>query len=50
VMWTASEPSSLTPELRHDGESSIDAKMVMSLLRRHLSSQPAAWDPYPIGE
>lgn len=50
VTWTASEPSSLTPELRHDGESSIDAEMVLSLVRRHLSSQPPAWDPYPIGE
>lgn len=50
VTWTASEPASLTPELKHDGESSIDAEMVVSLVRRHLASQPAAWDPYPIGE
>ncbi|MDH3300062.1 MAG: hypothetical protein OES24_06105 [Acidimicrobiia bacterium] len=47
VIWTASEPGSLTPEMRHDGESGIDAEMMVSLVRRHLSSQPAAWDPYP---
>ncbi len=50
VVWTASEPSSLMPELTHDGESGIDSEMVVSLVRRHLASQPAAWDPYPVGE
>lgn len=50
VTWTASEPGSLTPEMRHEGESSIEAEMVLSLVRRHLASQPPAWDPYPIGD
>ncbi len=47
--WTASRPGSLTPELTHGGESSLDADVVLSLVRRHLASQPAAWDPYPTG-
>ncbi len=50
VTWNASEPGSLTPELRHDGESSLAPDLVVSLVRRHLASQPPAWDPYPVGE
>ena len=48
--WTASAPGALSPELRHSGESTLDADLVLSLVRRHLATAPPAWDPYPAAE
>jgi hypothetical protein len=44
--WTASSPSSLTPQLQTAEESSLDRKAVIGHLIDHLRSAPHAWNPY----
>ena len=46
VNWTADGPGSLTPELRHRSESSLNPDEVVPIVISHLRSQPPAWDPY----
>ncbi len=46
AVWTAGPPSTLTPKLSHDERSALDGASVEAALRRHLSTAPAAWDPY----
>jgi hypothetical protein len=38
VTWTAGAPGQLTPELEHEGESSLAARTVTELVIEHLSS------------
>jgi hypothetical protein len=35
--WTAGAPGDLTPELHHDGESSIDPPALIELITTHLT-------------
>jgi hypothetical protein len=44
--WTASQPGSLTPVLRVDGESSLDSEVVRQMVIAHLRDSPPAWNPY----
>ena len=46
VKWTASQPGSLTPTLRVDGESSLDSQVVRDMVFAHLRDSPPAWNPY----
>ncbi len=46
AVWQATAPSALTPLLEHDGESTLDADLVIGALSRHLRTAPSAWDPY----
>lgn len=48
--WTASSPSSLTPQLRTAGESGLDRTIVVGHLIDHLQSAPHAWNPYHPGD
>lgn len=44
--WSACGPGSLTPKLRHTGQSSMAADEVVAMVRRHLTKQPPAWNPH----
>ncbi len=44
--WTAQAPSSLTPQLSTNHESSLDRSSVLQYLTDHLRSAPSAWNPY----
>lgn len=44
--WTASGPSSLTPQLHTVDESSLDRADVVDRIIDYLRSAPHAWDPY----
>ena len=44
--WTASSPSSLTPQLDTTDESSLDRTIVVDHLIDHLRTAPRAWNPY----
>jgi hypothetical protein len=44
--WTASQPGSLTPILRLDGESSLDSDVVREMVIAHLRDSAPAWNPY----
>ena len=46
TVWTASSPSSLTPQLQTAEESSLDRTVIVDRLIEHLQSAPHAWDPY----
>ena len=48
--WTASRPGSLTPTLRVDPDSSMDADAVRAMVVAHLRHGPPAWDPYSVGD
>ena len=39
VTWTAGAPGSLSPELAHDGESSIDPNTLLQIVSAHLASR-----------
>jgi hypothetical protein len=41
--WSSAAPGSLTPTMRVDGESSLDAGVVREQVIAHLRSAPAAW-------
>jgi hypothetical protein len=45
VRWRADDVDALTPQLRHDGESSLPADTVTAAVREHLLTSPPAWDP-----
>lgn len=45
-VWNASGPGSLTPELTHSGESTIEPDVLIDLVSVYLRSQPPAWDPF----
>lgn len=46
IIWTAGAPSSLTPTLDHDADSTLDAGTILMTVRRHLEESPPAWNPY----
>ena len=46
--WTASSPSTLTPQLSSVEESNLDRETVLAMLIEHLTTAPAAWDPYTV--
>jgi len=46
VNWMATGPGSLTPELRHRGESNLCPDEVVSHIVNYLRTQPPAWDPF----
>jgi hypothetical protein len=46
TVWTASGPSTLTPELSTADESSLDRELVVRHLSEHLLAASPAWDPY----
>jgi hypothetical protein len=50
IAWTASSPSSLTPQLDSNGESSLDPTAVLDHLARHLRTAPPAWNPYGLDD
>lgn len=43
--WTAASPSNLTPQLDHEGDSTLEAATVIAAIRQHLEAAPPAWDP-----
>ncbi|MCP3911043.1 MAG: hypothetical protein GY713_08835 [Actinomycetia bacterium] len=45
--WTAQPPSSLTPLLRSERDSSLDLEVVLAAVGGHLRTAPTAWDPFP---
>lgn len=49
AVWTASSPSSLTPQMRSTEESSVDRAVVLDHLVAHLESALPAWNPYDTG-
>jgi len=44
--WTAEPPSTLTPLLAPDNDSTLDLDGVLSAVRHHLQTAAPAWDPY----
>lgn len=46
--WRATAPSTLAPQLDHDGRSTIGAEGLVVALRRHLRTAPPAWHPYAV--
>jgi hypothetical protein len=45
AMWTADAPGALTPALRHDGITTLTPEAFIGVVRDHLRTAPAAWDP-----
>jgi hypothetical protein len=39
VTWSGGDPGGLSPELTHDGESSIDPEMMLRVVLAHLAPQ-----------
>jgi hypothetical protein len=46
TVWTAEPPSALSPELAHDGESSLAPAVVEAAVVDHLRAAAPAWDPF----
>ncbi len=46
--WTAEPPSTLTPQLRSDPQSSLSAVTVRDMVVKHLGEAPPAWDPFAV--
>jgi hypothetical protein len=45
VAWRADAVGALTPQLTHDGVSSLSAEVFLAAAREHLQTAPPAFDP-----